>query len=91
MEDNGHDIPGGGKTRWGSVTTICSKKVALILRYAIVYFDVIISTGGVVLQLYVVKSEENRGALWYHNQPGTVNVIGVKSWEIWTGEITRWA
>lgn len=67
MEDDGHDIPRRGELRWRDVPTKCPEEVPFILRYAIVYFNVIISTACVVLQLKVVESEEDRGALCYHN------------------------
>lgn len=91
MEDNGHDIPRRGELRWGNVTTKCPKEVPLVLRYAIVYFDIVISTAGMVLQLKVVKGEDDRGALGHYNQPEAVNVVGIKAWEVWARDVTRWS
>lgn len=67
MEDDGHDIPRRCKLWRGDVTTKCPKEVTLILRYAIVDLNVVISTAGMVLQLKVVKGEEDRGTLCHHN------------------------
>lgn len=67
MEDDGHDVPRRGELRRGDITTKCPKEVPFILRYAVVYFNVVISTADVVLQLKVVESEEDRGALCYHD------------------------
>lgn len=67
MKDDGHDIPRRGELRWRDVTTKCPKEVSLILRYAIIDFDVVVSTVGMVLQLKVVKGKEDRGTLCYHN------------------------
>lgn len=89
MEDDGHDIPGGGELRWGYVTTKCPEEVPLILRYAIVDLDIVVRTAGMVLQFKVVESEEDRGALSHYNQPGTLNVVGIHSREVWTGYIAR--
>lgn len=66
MEDDGHDVPRGGELRWRDVTTERPKEVSLVLRYAIVDLDVVISTVGVVLQLKGVKGEEDGGALCHH-------------------------
>lgn len=66
MEDDGHDVPRRGELRWRDVTTECPKEVSFVLRYAIVDLDVVISTVGVVLQLKVVKGEEDGGALCHH-------------------------
>lgn len=67
MKDDRHDIPRRGKLRWRDVATKCTKEVSLILRYAIIDFDVVVSTVGMVLQLKVVKGEEDRGTLCHHN------------------------
>lgn len=67
MEDDGHDIPRRGELWRGDVTTKYPKEVPLILRYAIVDLDVVISTVGVVLQLKVMKGEEDGGTLCHHN------------------------
>lgn len=88
MEDNGHDIPRRGKLRWGNVTAKYPKEVPLVLRYAIVYFDIVISTAGMVLQLKMVEGEEDRGTLGHHDQPGAVNVVGIQTWKVWTGNVT---
>lgn len=60
MEDNGHDIPGRSELRWGDVATKRAKEVPLILRYAIVDLDVVVSAVDMVLQLKVVKGEQDR-------------------------------
>lgn len=67
MEDDGHDIPRRGELWRGDVTTKYPKEVPLILRYAIVDLDVVVSTVGVVLQLEVMKGEEDGGTLCHHN------------------------
>lgn len=89
MEDNGHDIPRRCELRRGDVTTKCPKEVPFILGYAIVDLDVVVSTVGMVLQLKVVKGEEDGGALGHNNEPGTVDVVGIQAREVWTRDITR--
>ncbi len=89
MEDNGHDIPRGGELWRRDVPTEYPEEVPLVLRYAIVDLDVVVSTVGVVLQLEVVKGEEDGRTLCHYNKPGTVNVVGIQAWEVWTGDISR--
>ena len=91
MENDGHDVPRRGELRRGDVTAKYPKEVPLVLRYAIVDFDVVISTVGMVLELKVVKGEEHGGTLCHHYQPGTVNVVGIEAWEVWAGDISRWS
>lgn len=67
MEDDGHDIPGGGELWRGDVAAKYPKEVPLVLRYAVVDLDVVVSAVGVVLQLKVVKGEEDGGALRHHD------------------------
>lgn len=90
MEDDGHDIPRGGELRGGDVATKYPKEVPLILGYAVVYLDIVVSTASVVLQLKMVEGEEDGGALRHYNEPGTVNVVGVQAWEVGTGDVSRW-
>lgn len=67
MEDDRHDIPRRGELWRGGVTAKYPKEVPLILRYAIVDLDVVVSAAGVVLELKVVKGEEDGGTLCHHN------------------------
>lgn len=89
VEDDGHDVPGGGELRWGDVAAKRPKEVPRVLRYAVVDLDVVVSAVGMVLQLKVVKGEQDGGALRHHNEPGTVRVVGVQARVVWTGDIAR--
>lgn len=91
VEDNGHDIPGRRELGWGDVAAVCAQEVPLICRYAVVDLDVVVSAVGVVLQLEVVEGEEDGRALGHHDQPGAVYVVGIRTWEVWTGDIPRWS
>lgn len=89
MEEDGHDIPGGGELGRGNVTAKRPQEVPLVLRYAIVDLDVVVSAAGMVLQLKVVKGEEDRGTLRHHDEPSTLSVVGIPVWEVWTGNVAR--
>lgn len=91
VEDQGHDVPRGGEPGRGGIPAEVPEEVPLILRYAVVYFDVVVGTAGVVLQLKVVEAEQNRGALWDHDQPGAVQVVGIQAGEVWAGDVPRWS
>lgn len=89
MEDDRHDIPGRGELWRGDVAAECPQEVPLVLRYAVVDLDVVVRAAGVVLQLKVVEGEEDGGALCHHDQPGTVDVVGVQAGEVGTGDVAR--
>lgn len=90
MEDDWHDVPRRGKLRRGDVSTKYPKEVSLIFRYAIVDLYVVVRAAGMVLQFKVVESKKDRRTLCYHDQPGAVDVVGIKTREIWTWDIPRW-
>lgn len=67
VEDDRHDIPRRGELWRGDVTAKYPKEVPLILRYAVVDLDVVVSTVGMVLELKVMEGEEDGGTLCHHN------------------------
>lgn len=67
VEDDRHDIPRRGELWRRDVTTEYPKEVPLILRYAVVDLDVVVRTVLVVLELKVLKGEEDGGTLCHHN------------------------
>lgn len=89
VEDDRHDIPRRGELRWEDIATKHPEEVALVLSHTIVDLDVVVGAAGVVFQLEVVKGEVNGGALWHHNLPGAVAVVGVRAGKVWTGDIPR--
>lgn len=90
MEEDGHDIPRRGELWRRDVATISPKEVALILSYAVVDLYIVVGTVSMVLQLKVVKGQEDGGAFWHNNKPGAVDVVGIQAWEVWTGDVAGW-
>lgn len=88
MEDDRHDVPGGGELRRRDVAAEHPEEVPLVLGHAVVDLDVVVGAAGVALQLEVVEGEVNGGALRHHDQPGAVAVVGVRAGEVRAGDIT---
>lgn len=87
VEDNRHDVPRGAELRRRGVSAELSQEVPLILRDAIVDFDVVVGAVGVVLQLEVVERQKHGRTLGHHDQPGAVDAVRVKTWEIRAGDV----
>lgn len=88
-EDHSHDVPGRGKRWWGTAATEGAQEVALVPGCPIVDLEIVVSTGGVVLQLKVAEGEQDGGALGHHDQPGALRLVGVRPREIGAGEVAR--
>lgn len=88
-EDHSHDVPGRSKRWWGTAATEGAQKVALVPGCPIVDLEIIVSAGGVVLQLKVAEGEQDGGALGHHDQPGALRLVGVWPREIGAGEVAR--
>lgn len=59
MEDNRHDVPRGAELWRAHVATKRPQEVPFVLRDAVVDPDVVVCAAAVVLQLEVVKGEED--------------------------------
>lgn len=88
VEDDGHDVPGGAELRRRGVSAELPQKVALVRRDAVVDFDVVVGAVGVVLQLKVLERQQHGRTLGHHDQPGTIDVVRVKTWEIRAGDVS---
>lgn len=88
-EDDGHDMPGGGEGWRGAVAAEGAQEVALIPGSPVVDLEVVVGTGGMVLQLEVAEGEQDGGALGHHDQPRALCLVGVRPREVGAGEIAR--
>lgn len=87
VEDDGHDVPGRAELRRRRVSTELPQEVAFVLRDTVVDLDVVVGTVGMVLQLEVVERQQHGRTLGHHDQPGTVHVVRVKTWEVRAGDV----
>lgn len=90
VEDNRHDIPWGGEPWRAHVATKRPEEVPFVLWDAVVDLDVVVCAAVVVLQLKVVEGEEDGRTLGHHDEPGTVDVVGVQAREVWAGDVAGW-
>uniref|UniRef100_W5M601 Transcription elongation factor A (SII) N-terminal and central domain containing 2 n=1 Tax=Lepisosteus oculatus TaxID=7918 RepID=W5M601_LEPOC len=81
-EDDGHDVPGRGERRRGVLPTERPQEVALVLGGPVVNLHVVVGTVGVVLQLEVVKRQQDGRALCHHDEPDALGVAGVQPREV---------
>lgn len=89
VEDDRHDMPGGGEGWRGHLATESPQQVALVSWGSIVDLQEVKGTSVVVLQVKGVEGELHRGALSHHNQPATLCVVGVEPGEVGAGEVSR--
>lgn len=90
MEDDRHDVPGGGEGWRGRLATEPAQQIALVSRGPVVDLQEVKATGVMVLQVKGVESEQHGGALGHHDQPAALGVVGIQTWEVWAGEVSRW-
>lgn len=89
MEDDRHDMPGGGEGWRGHLTAEPPQKVALVSCSPIVDLQEVEATGVMVLQVKGVEGEQHGGALSHYDQPATFRVVGVEPGEVGAGEVSR--
>lgn len=89
VEDDSHDMPGGGEGWGGAVAAEGAQEVALVPGGPVVDLEVVIGAGSMVLQLKVAEGEQDGGALSHHDQPRALRLIGVRPREVGAGEIAE--
>lgn len=89
VEDDRHDVPGGGEGWRARLPAEPSQQVPLVPRGSIVDLQEVEATAVVIFQVKGVESEQEGRALSCHNQPAAFRVVGVQPREVGAGEVSR--